>query len=227
MQLQNKRLLACADYVSKGGKAVDVGTDHAYLATFLVANGISSSAIACDINLGPLLMAKQTLEHYNLTEKIMLIESDGLKNVPDNDVSDVIIAGMGGELISEILENAKWLQRGTNIILQAMTRISYLRKWLYNNGFQIINEKAVEDEAFIYIIMQVKYEGDFIEISDYLSETGILDLTNIVVKKYLLQLSKRLENNAKGMLKSTDKHEEGTKLLALSQQIVENINGFK
>jgi len=223
MLILNKRLSLCASFVTKGGVAVDVGTDHAYLSSFLILNNISKNVIACDINSKPLLIAKKTLERYKIQDKITLLQSDGLKNVPDENVTDVIIAGMGGELITQIIENAIWLKRGTNLVLQAMSRASYLRKWLLNNGFRINLEQAVEDENFIYTVIKAEYCGEKIEVDDFFAETGMLDFKDKISQKYLIFQAKRLEKVSKEMFNSENQHENAVKYLTLSQKILESV----
>ena len=77
----DNRLKTCADFVTGKGIAVDVGTDHAYLAAELVASGKCSRVIASDINPGPLESAARTVEKYGVSENVELVLSDGLQNV--------------------------------------------------------------------------------------------------------------------------------------------------
>lgn len=76
-------------------------------------------------------MRSRQLIKYHIEDKIRLLKSDGLKNIPSENVSDVVIAGMGGETIAEIISGTQWLKSGVNLVLQPMTRAGYLRKWLY------------------------------------------------------------------------------------------------
>ena len=99
----NNRLSLCAKFVTDNGVAADVGTDHAYLASYLVLKGISQKVYACDINEKPLKLAKQTVEKYNVSEKVEIVLSNGLDKVPSEGITDLIFAGMGGELISQII----------------------------------------------------------------------------------------------------------------------------
>ena len=135
MILKDKRLLTCAGFV-KGEKVCDVGPDHGYLAAELLLMGKCTWAIAADVNEKPLASAKATLEKYGLTDKAETVLSDGLKNITPDGITDIVIAGMGGELISNILACANWLS-GINLVLQPMTQIPYLRKWLAEKGFNI------------------------------------------------------------------------------------------
>lgn len=155
----NKRLLTCAEFVIGDGIAVDVGTDHAYLPVYLVKSGIVKKAYACDIAQGPLLSAQKSVEREGLSGSIKIIKSDGLENVSSSGVSDVIIAGMGGELIEDIISRAEWVKNGVNLVLQPNTKVSELMSYLYKNGYKIKSEKAVADKRFTYIVINAEYIG--------------------------------------------------------------------
>ncbi|MBQ8927103.1 MAG: SAM-dependent methyltransferase [Oscillospiraceae bacterium] len=151
------RLLACADLVTPGGCVCDVGTDHAKLAVHLLTSGRAHSAIASDIGEGPLGSARKTIEANGLIGRIRTILSDGLTQVPPEGLTDIVIAGMGGETIIHILESCPWQEelRTMRLILQPMTRAALLREWLYENGFAIREERCVREGKFLYAVMAV------------------------------------------------------------------------
>lgn len=198
----DKRLLACADMVSGKGTVCDVGTDHAYLPAYLVSSGICRNAIASDIGENPLKYAHKNLEKLGLLDKITLIQSDGLENIPCDNVSDVIIAGMGGETICGIIGNSEWIKNDVNIILQPMTKAPLLREWLWKNKFEIIREIAVEDGKFIYTIIQAVYSGVSYQPNDIEKYTGRLDLNNQTAKAYALRQSEKFFSIADNLYKS-------------------------
>ena len=107
--MTDNRLLTCAKLVT-GEKAVDVGTDHGYLAVYLVEQGICNSVIACDVNEMPLESARKTAEKAGLTDRVTTILSDGLDSVHMEGVTDVVMAGMGGELIARLVGKCKQLK---------------------------------------------------------------------------------------------------------------------
>ena len=144
----DKRLALCAEMV-KGNFVCDVGTDHAYLVSELLTSGKCTAAVAADINEKPLKAAENTLRGAGVLNKAELIISDGLKNIPLENITDIVIAGMGGELIAKILSECSQLH-GKNLILQPMTRSEKLIKFLCENGFEIISQKAVSDGKFFY-----------------------------------------------------------------------------
>ncbi|HOH87118.1 class I SAM-dependent methyltransferase, partial [Ruminococcus sp.] len=103
----DNRLKKIAELVSGNGIAVDVGTDHAYLAAELINSGKCSRVIASDVKEGPLDSARNTVDKYGIQDKVELVLSDGLENVSLDGVSDVVIAGMGGETIADIIGAVK------------------------------------------------------------------------------------------------------------------------
>lgn len=147
--------------VRKGSRLADIGTDHAYLPAALVLDGTVPCAIAADLRKGPLENAEATVTNYGIAEKVELRLSDGLKRVNDSEVDDIVIAGMGGILISEILEAAPWVKNeNIQLILQPQSHDETLRKWLWDNGFEITDEASCFDDGKTYICMAVRYTGE-------------------------------------------------------------------
>lgn len=99
----DNRLRLCAEFVRNGAKLADIGSDHAYLPVWLCQNGKCPSAIAADINPEPLKRGHDTVVEANLTDKIETRLSDGLKSINSGEADDIVIAGMGGELIARII----------------------------------------------------------------------------------------------------------------------------
>ena len=127
----DNRLKMCAEMVSGKGIACDVGTDHAYLAAELIQSGKCEKVIASDVKVGPLGAAQRTVEKYDIADKVELVRSDGLENVPLEGVSDIVIAGMGGETIVEILHKCdKLAESDIRLILQPMTKSEVLKELL-------------------------------------------------------------------------------------------------
>ncbi len=155
----NPRLLACAGLV-QGNFICDVGTDHALLPVYLVQNQIAEKALACDIREGPLCSAEKNIQKNMLSDKIRMVLSDGLISVPPEGITDIIIAGMGGETMIHILETCPFSLEKINLIFQPMTRAELLRKWLFENGFEIRKEICIPDKNFLYAVMQVQYSGN-------------------------------------------------------------------
>ncbi len=201
MIILDKRLSMCAEMVSGKGVVCDVGTDHAYLAAYLIQSGKCSRVIASDINDGPLKFAEQTLIKYNING-VTLIKSDGLKNIDGKGVTDIVIAGMGGETICSILKETDWIKNKLNLILQPMTRAGYLRKWLYANGFEISEEKAVSHERFVYTVIRAVYTGVKISVGQVMENIGRINITTDDGIKYISRQYEKLNNIAAGLKKA-------------------------
>lgn len=144
------RLGAIFDMV-KGGTVADIGTDHALLPVALVESGRCTSGFACDIGTGPLESAGRTIAAAGLQDKIQRLQADGIPPACA-DCDTVIIAGMGGLLIADILSRAT-IGEQTQLLLQPMTKASKLRRWLTENGFCIEREQYVREGKMIYVIL--------------------------------------------------------------------------
>ena len=155
------RLMTAVPYVRGGCLLADVGTDHAYLPIYLceqgrltpviAGNGESLCAIASDINKGPVERADQHIEAAGLSGVIRTVRTDGLTGLDAYDPADIIIFGMGGELIAAILEAAPWVNReGRRLILQPMTHAEKLREYLLSTGFAIVGETLSREGERIY-----------------------------------------------------------------------------
>lgn len=150
------RLMAIAQMVQIGThRVIDVGTDHAYLPIWLVANNISEQAIASDLRSGPAERAAANIHKYGLDQSIIVKTGDGITGI-DLDQSDtVIIAGMGGLEIQKILNSD--LPDGMNLLLQPQRSLEELRFWLCTDRkWQIIDEEIVHDRGHFYVIMNVR-----------------------------------------------------------------------
>lgn len=157
-----ERLQAVYDFVDKCDCLIDIGTDHAYIPIKCVEEGKTVSAVAADINVGPVKIADKNIEKYGLCDSIQTVVSNGFEKLGDIEADAVVIAGMGGTLISEILERGlatcgERFLHYKQIVLQPMNDIEDLRRWLKRNGFVINEERLVAEETKIYCMMKVVY----------------------------------------------------------------------
>lgn len=149
----SNRLKQVASFVSKGAFLADIGSDHAYLPTYICTYDSSLRAIAGEVREGPYLNAKQTIERFQLTEQIEVRLGNGLE-VLDERVNEVTIAGMGGSLIQTILESGKdRLQTVQKIIAQPNNHEEKVRKTFQKLGFQLTNELIMEENGHIYEVL--------------------------------------------------------------------------
>ena len=151
------RLQAVASFVPQGARLADIGTDHAYLPVSLLLEGRIPGAVAADINTGPLDRARLTAREYGCTDRMTFRLCDGLRDVKSYETDVIAIAGMGGETIAEILSAARWVgEKGLPVILQPMSTQPELRRWLWQNGFAIQEEKIVKEGDTLYVIIFAK-----------------------------------------------------------------------
>ncbi|MBQ9392746.1 MAG: SAM-dependent methyltransferase [Oscillospiraceae bacterium] len=152
------RLRHLAELVPVGARLADVGTDHGYLPVWLLLHGRIRSAIASDINALPLRHAVSTAEACGVTDGIDFRHCAGLSGIAPQEVDTVVIAGMGGETIARILEDAPWTRTPELLLLlQPMTKVEFLRNWLCVKGYAFTGESLVEDKGFLYPVLQLRY----------------------------------------------------------------------
>lgn len=160
MQL-SKRLQAVAGMVTPGNRVADIGCDHAYTAIYLLTNRISPYVVAMDINQGPLDRAMENVERYGVADKISIRKSDGLKMLHPGEVDTILIAGMGGRLMLQILTSRmKLVSAAKELVLQPQSEAYLVRKTLKELGYIIIKENMLKEDGKYYVIMKLKYNSD-------------------------------------------------------------------
>ena len=169
----NNRLATIAKYITPNSNVVDVGTDHALLPIFLIQNGLSSKVIGVELNRGPYLKARNNVAALGLDKYIDLRLGDGLEPVLNDQVNIIVIAGMGGKTIIEILKKStSLLKRVDRVILQPMNGCESVRNYLhYAKGLKIADEDIVmENDRFYEII--ISEPGVSQDFDDMLIEIG-------------------------------------------------------
>ena len=151
----SKRLKAVAELVTPGMRLADVGTDHGYIPIYLTEAVVIPSAIAMDINKGPLERAKEHIREHGLEGKIQTRLSDGLKNLQMNEADCMIAAGMGGGLVIRILSEERDTAGSLKeLILQPQSEIDSVRKYLTEEGYRIVAEDMVYEDGKYYPMMK-------------------------------------------------------------------------
>lgn len=193
----------CASFVRRGSKLADIGTDHAYLPVWLCRNGICPSAVAADINPGPLKRGELTVAEAGLSKIIDLRLSDGLNSINSNEADDIVIAGMGGELIAKIIDKCNYSRQSSKrFILQPMTKSEALIKWLCGNGFKILRQDCCIAADKCYTVLSVQYTGENTERSEVYPYIGELkprenDTHLRFVKGHIDRLCKQAKGDAR------------------------------
>lgn len=141
----SRRLAAIAALLPPGGGLADVGTDHGHIPVYMLQNGFSGRICATDIRQGPLDAARRTAWEAGLDDEIEFYLTDGLSGLDGAGIGSVIIAGMGGENIADILACAPWTKADRLLVLQPMSKSDFLRRWLVKNDYRIESESLVAD----------------------------------------------------------------------------------
>lgn len=161
----DRRLSTVASLVTPGCVPADIGTDHAYLPCHLILTGRVSRAVASDVAPGPLENARRTVERLGLTDAVRCVLSDGTKRIPPDAYDTLICAGMGGELIRDILRDTASLET-KRLVLQPMTHSEDLRRFLCERGFSVVSETAVLDGRRCYIAFSAGFTARYEQADD-------------------------------------------------------------
>lgn len=153
----SNRLMSAVGFV-RGGMLADIGTDHAHLPVYLYNSARIRGAVAADINRGPLYRAKANIALCGADKGVTTVLSDGLARIEPYHPDDIVIFGMGGELIVRIIEEAPWVKDPSiRLILQPMTKQEEVRAFLLESGFAIVDEVLTEDGGKIYQTLCAEY----------------------------------------------------------------------
>ena len=168
------RLTTVAKYVIDGARMADIGSDHAYLPCYLAKNLKISFAIAGEVAQGPFQSAEKNVLAEGLVDTIAVRMGDGLEVIEPGEVDCITIAGMGGALISNILDNGKdKLDSVQRLILQPNISAISIRTWLLANNWELIAEEIIEEDSKIYEIL-VAERGDPLKPYQIKRDEGLL-----------------------------------------------------
>lgn len=160
MQL-SRRLHAVASLVTPGNRVADIGCDHAYTSIYLAEQGISPYIIAMDVNQGPIDRAKENILKYGFEEQIETRRSDGLAALETGEVNTILIAGMGGTLMIQILSEKPEVLFGVKeLVLQPQSEIGKVRAMITQNHFLIVKENMIKEDGKYYMMMKAIPSSD-------------------------------------------------------------------
>ncbi|EIT85199.1 hypothetical protein A374_10665 [Fictibacillus macauensis ZFHKF-1] len=157
----SQRLQTVADFVPSGVVLADIGSDHAYLPCYLMLQGKLAKGVAGEVNDGPYHSALKEVKEAGFEESIAVRKGDGLAVIRENEVDVVTICGMGGQLITSILEAGKDQLVGVSrLILQPNVGGETIRKWLHREGWTLVAERIMKEDGKIYEVLVADFGQD-------------------------------------------------------------------
>ena len=215
--MKKRRLEEIINLVEDNSIVADIGTDHGIVPYELVKSNKAKKVIASDISEKSLDKLREKLDYLDEPEKIILNVSDGLDNLNEYQVDTIIISGMGGNLIVDILNKNIDVAKSANcLILGANNSLSVLRKFLHDNSFEIIEEVDLFENDKYYQIIKIKV-GKQLFSNDYEYEFGkfLIDNKSENLKQYIKQ---QIENKKTILSNISEKDSDNVK------NAIDNIN---
>lgn len=221
MQL-SKRLQCISQMIQPCQCLCDIGTDHAHVPIDAVNRGVAVKAIASDVRKGPCETARKNIAAQGFTNQIEVRMGSGFATIQQGECDCVVIAGMGGNLMLDLFREAGELPKQLNqLVVQPQNALEKIRRFFYEEGYEIQQEKLVHEEGKFYTVFSVAYTGEKQvkeRIFEYIGEC-LLKHKDPLLKAYLEKEIQRLER----ILTQTEQ-EEARWLMAEYQTIKENIS---
>lgn len=202
----SRRLLCAASLADPGTRAADVGTDHGYLPIHLILSGLCPQVTAADLREKPLATAQANAARFGVSDRITFVQSDGLDRIPPDSFDTLFCAGMGGDLITGILDRAPWLRDPKyTLILQPQSGGADLRRTLGEQGFSLERERLVRDGGFLYGVLRARYGGGTVPSpgEQYVS-LALQRENDHLYRDYLARLDRSLTATIRGIAQSAD-----------------------
>lgn len=215
----SKRLSAAAKLVRSGSVAADIGCDHGKLCAYLLQSGRCAFVYAVDINPAPLEKARKLLDDMGLSQRSKTVLSDGAQALGD-DVTDCIIAGVGADTAEHIISTAPLMRRkNINLVLVPSSKHERLRRFLYENGFQIYAESAVVEAGHCYTVMGARFVDAPEQKDELFYYTGRLLPDSQQSREYYKYIENKLKNKLSGLTLSNTDPEQCERLREMLLQL--------
>ena len=211
MQL-SQRLSSVASMVTAGNCLADVGTDHGYVPIYLYERNVIPHAIAMDVNIGPLERATLHIAESGMKEAIETRLSDGLAALKPGEADSVVIAGMGGPLIIRILSAYPEVTDSLKeLILQPQSEISEVRIWLYEQGYEIVEEHMVFEDGKYYPMFKAVKNPEAEKLTDLEYKYGKISVLGEpeVLRAYLVREIANKQNILQKLNEETTEKSKG------------------
>lgn len=197
----SNRLLCCAAQVPQGARVADIGADHGYLGIELLSSGRAAFVHASELREGPLHRAMENAVRFGVADKMRFSLADGLAAVEPGSVDTVVCAGMGGDLIAQIIKSCAWISDERYLlILQPQSSGADLRRSLAALGFGVERETLVRDGGFLYQVLCVRY-GRAVPLSpgeQYVSP-ALIASRDPLLTEYFARIEHALELTVEGI----------------------------
>lgn len=228
----DRRLKSIVELLGKEDIVVDIGCDHGYVGNFLVENNLSKKVYATDISKDSLDKNREFSYSRGNEDKVISLLGDGLEPVKNLDFDGVIIAGMGGELIINIIDSYKELLKDKVLILQPMTGRVSLRKYLTENGFFIEKESIAKENNKYYEIMRVVFKDGYETNCSYYFGKNLVEDCDSLLLEYVEHLLRKTKSHLNGAKKSTTnkgkrQSEKLKKEIKIFQEVLDDCNRKK
>lgn len=190
-----ERLECIISNVQSGGIVADIGCDHAFTSICLVERKLAKGAVAMDINKGPLKRARQHIEEAGLAHCITTRLSDGAKELAENEADTILISGMGGALVTKILEESLGaIKSAKELVLSPQSEIYLVRHFLHGNGFKIVHEDMVKDNGKFYVVIRaVPGKEQYNDEAGYIYGQYLINNKNPVLAEFLVKEQERIK----------------------------------
>lgn len=195
----SKRLLACASFLHPGDRVADVGTDHGYLAIYLLQTGLASRVFAADIGRQPLARARENARRFGVESGISFHLCDGVQGLP-RDFDVLVMAGLGAPSMVEILQGGPWLKAGScRLVLQCQSSQNELRQYLSESGWRITREEPVRDGKFLYTVLEAAPGTEILTPGQHFVSPALLRCPDPLVGAYITFCRQTVEKVVVGL----------------------------
>ena len=195
----SKRLLACAAFVEPGQRVADVGTDHGYLAIYLLQSRRASRVLAADVAEQPLARARENARRFGVREGLSFHLCDGVRGLP-RDFDVLLMAGLGAETMVGILRSGPWLRGGRyRLVLQCQSSQNELRQYLSEHSWEITREEPVRDGKFLYTVLEAKPGCQSLTPGQHFASPALLASGSPLVGEYLAFCRQAVEKVVLGL----------------------------
>jgi len=204
------RLQALAQRVPEGTALVDVGSDHAYLPITLRQTNRIRQGIAADISAACIQRAWDNAREAGVTGFDARV-GDGLAPVQPEEAETIVIAGMGGDTMRHILENALWALDGRTLLLQPQSQAPQLKTWLYAMGCRVQEEWVVRDAGRLYVCWMLRggFAPEKLPLIDAVAGEALRRKTDEDTRAYLAQLARYYQEKLRGAQQAGDAEQQG------------------